>query len=280
MKLNLNYSAIKGYRTYKKNNLEHSKSINNISSGKIIRSAKDNPNQISKLGNFEKDIRGYQTSRRNIQDTVSMIQSADGVLGSVNERLSRIRELAVNAGNGTVDEEQKSIIQNEINSLIDGMDYEVKNFSFNGVNVLGNEKVKDNSKFKVLDVLSGVESENITHIPSYNLSKEVLHLDKLDVTKTDINQVLDIVDNASKEVTKARTSFGAIQTSLEDEMINSQMLEEAVTSSKSKIEDADIALEMVEFTRTLMLTEANVKNLSKSIYFPSDIVSVIGKLYK
>lgn len=280
MKLNFNYIAMKGYKAYKKNNIEHSKSINNVSTGKVIRSAKDNPNQVSKLGNFEKEIRGYQSSRRNIQDTVSMIQSADTVMGSVTERISRIRELTVNAGSGAIDKSQKEILQKEINSLVDGIDKEIKNYSFNGVNVLGNENVKNNSKHEVVDVLSGVNTENITKIPSYNLSTEVLGIKDINVVDKDIGEVLEKLDKAATDVTKARTSFGAIQNTLEDEMINSKTLEESVTSSKSIIEDADIAAEMVEYTRTLMLTEANVKNMSKSIYFPTDIINAIGRLYK
>ena len=280
MKLNFNYIAMKGYKAYKKNNIKHSKSINNVSTGKVIRSAKDNPNQVSKLGNFEKEIRGYQSSRRNIQDTVSMIQSADTVMGSVTERISRIRELTVNAGSGAIDKSQKEILQKEINSLVDGIDKEIKNYSFNGVNVLGNENVKNNSKHEVVDVLSGVNTENITKIPSYNLSTEVLGIKDINVVDKDIGEVLEKLDKAATDVTKARTSFGAIQNTLEDEMINSKTLEESVTSSKSIIEDADIAAEMVEYTRTLMLTEANVKNMSKSIYFPTDIINAIGRLYK
>lgn len=280
MKLNFNYTAMKGYRAYKKNNAEHSKSINNISSGKVIRTSKDNPNQVSKLGNLEKEIRGYQNSRRNIQDSISMIQSADSVMGSVSDRISRIRELAVSSGSGVIDEGDKKIIQSEINNILEGIDYEVKNFSFNGVNVLGNENVKDNSKYEVTKVLSGVNIENTNQIPNYNLSTEVLGINKLDIANSDLSDILGKLDEASSQVIKARTKFGAIQNTLEDSMVTSTVLEEAVADSKSKIEDADVALEMVEFTRTLMLTEANVKNMSKSIYFPSDIVNVIGRLYK
>lgn len=280
MKLNFSSNAMKTLRTYNKNIIEHSRSIKNISSGKKISSSKDNPNRVSKLGNIEKEIRGHQASRKNIQDTMSMIQSADGVMESVGERISRIRELAVGIGNGTIKDEEKNIMQNEVNKLLDGIDYEVKNFSFNNLNIIGNEKVNDNSNPNIIKTLSGGESGDFTDIPIYNLSKDGLGLDGLDLTKENISSILDKLDNASSQVIGARTKLGTINNTLEDKIENSQSLEDVLSNSKSKIEDADVALEMVEFSRTLMLTEANIKNMSKTIYFPNDMINVLGKLYK
>lgn len=280
MKLNFSSNAMKTLRTYNKNIIEHSRSIKNISSGKKISSSKDNPNRVSKLGNIEKEIRGHQASRKNIQDTISMIQSADGVMDTVGERISRIRELAVSIGNGTVKDEEKNIMQNEVNKLLDGIDYEVKNFSFNNLNIIGSEKVNDNSNPNIIKTLSGGESGDFTDIPIYNLSKDGLGLDGLDLTKENISSILDKLDNASSQVIGARTKLGTINNTLEEKIENSQSLEDVLSNSKSKIEDADVALEMVEFSRTLMLTEANIKNMSKTIYFPNDMINVLGKLYK
>ena len=64
------------------------------------------------------------------------------------------------------------------------------------------------------------------------------------------------------------------------QLLRIKSIEEVVTGAKSKIEDADVALEMLEFSRTLMLTEANIKNMSKTIYLPNDLIDVLGKLYK
>lgn len=280
MKLSFNSNALKTLRVYKKNISEHSKSINNISTGKKINSAKDNPNRISSLGNLEREIRGQQASSRNSQDTISMIQSADSVMGSVNERLTRIRELAVEMGNGTLQDTERNIVQNEIESLLDGIDYEVKNFSFNGLNVLGDENITDNNNPGVVKILTSGAPGEFTNIPVYNLTIEGLGIDGLDLTKMDTDSILGKIDEASKQVINARTKLGAIENTIESKVTHSKSLEDVLVGSKSKLEDADVALEMMDFTKTLILTEANIKNMSKTIYFPSDIVNILGKLYK
>ena len=280
MKLSFNINSSKTLRTYKKNIDAHSKNINNISTGKKINSAKDNPNRISSLGNFEREIRGQQASRRNVQDSVSMIQSADNVMDSVTNRISRIRELTVGLGSASMSNDEKIIVQNEINTLIDGIDYEVKNFSFNGTNIIGDEKVTDNSKNNTIKFLSTGNAGEFSEIPVYNLSSEILGLDGIDVMNSDIDSILGTLDNAMSQVLGARSKLGALQNNFEDKVNQSESLEETLVGAKSKIEDADIAEEMVEFTKNLILTEANIKNMNKTIYMPEEIVNIIGKLYK
>lgn len=279
MKLTFNSNATKTLMNYKKNISNHSKSINNISTGKQINSAKDNPSRISKLANFEKEIRGYQSSRKNIQDTVSMIQSADNVMGSINDRITRLREITVSLGNGSIQGEEKDVIQNEVNSIIESMNYDIEHFSFNEVNILGNEDVTDNTNPKLMSVLTTGNSGEFSEIPSFNLSVKNLGIDGMDV-RDDIGVNLEKLDNAASQVINARTKLGAISATFEGKIDQSESIQEVVTGAKSKIEDADVALEMVEFSRTLLLTEANIKNMSKTIYLPNDLIGVLGKLYK
>ena len=279
MKLTFNSNAMKTFMTYKKTISDHSKSIKNISTGKQINSAKDNPSRISKLANFEKEIRGYQSSRRNIQDTVSMIQSADSVMGSLNDRVTRLKEITISLGNGSIQGDEKDIIQNEVNSILEGMSYDIEHFSFNEINILGNKDVTDNSNPELISVLTTGNSGEFAEIPSFNLSIENLGLNGMNV-QDDIGLNLEKIDNATSQIINARTKLGAISATFEDKIEQSESIEEVVTGAKSKIEDADVALEMLEFSRTLMLTEANIKNMSKTIYLPNDLIDVLGKLYK
>ncbi len=279
MKLTFNSNAMKTFMTYKKTISDHSKSIKNISTGKQINSAKDNPSRISKLANFEKEIRGYQSSRRNIQDTVSMIQSADSVMGSLNDRVTRLKEITISLGNGSIQGDEKDIIQNEVNSILEGMSYDIEHFSFNEINILGNKDVTDNSNPELISVLTTGNSGEFAEIPSFNLSIENLGLNAMNV-QDDIGLNLEKIDNATSQIINARTKLGAISATFEDKIEQSESIEEVVTGAKSKIEDADVALEMLEFSRTLMLTEANIKNMSKTIYLPNDLIGVLGKLYK
>lgn len=208
MKLTFNSNAMKTFMTYKKTISDHSKSIKNISTGKQINSAKDNPSRISKLANFEKEIRGYQSSRRNIQDTVSMIQSADSVMGSLNDRVTRLKEITISLGNGSIQGDEKDIIQNEVNSILEGMSYDIEHFSFNEINILGNKDVTDNSNPKLISVLTTGNSGEFSEIPSFNLSIENLGIDGMNV-KDDIGFNLEKIDNATSQIINARTKLGA-----------------------------------------------------------------------
>lgn len=279
MKLTFNSNSMKTLMAYKKNIAAHSKNINNISTGKKVNFAKDSPNDISKISNFEREIRGYQNSRNNLQDSVSMIQSADSVLGSINDRVTRLRELTVGLGNGTIQGEERDIIQNEVNSILEGIDYDVKAFSFNGKNIIGDTSVDDNSNPKKIGVLTTGNAGDVTEVPAFNLSLEKLGISSLDM-KDDIGVNLEKIDNAASQIINARTKLGALNSTIDSKIEQSQSIEDIVVGAKSKIEDADIALEMVELSKNLILNEANIKNMSKTIYFPNDMVNILGKLYK
>lgn len=279
MKLTFNSNSMKTLMAYKRNIASHSKNINNISSGKKINSAKDSPNNISKISNFEKEIRGYQNSRNNLQDAVSMIQSADSVIGSINDRLTRLREITVGLGSGSIQEEERNIIQNEVNSILESIDYDVREFSFNGNNIIGNKSVTDNSNPKMLDVLTTGNAGDVVEVPTFNLSLENLGIGGLDM-KDDISINLDKIDNATSQIINSRTKLGALSGTIDKKIDQSQSIEDIIVGAKSKIEDADIALEMVELTKNLILNEANIKNMSKTIYFPNDMINILGKLYK
>lgn len=208
-----------------------------------------------------------------------MIQSADSVMGSLNDRVTRLKEITISLGNGSIQGDEKDIIQNEVNSILEGMSYDIEHFSFNEINILGNKDVTDNSNPKLISVLTTGNSGEFSEIPSFNLSIENLGIDGMNV-KDDIGFNLEKIDNATSQIINARTKLGAISATFEDKIEQSESIEEVVTGAKSKIEDADVALEMLEFSRTLMLTEANIKNMSKTIYLPNDLIDVLGKLYK
>ncbi len=199
---------MKTFMTYKKL-FRIIQKYKNISTGKQINSAKDNPSRISKLANFEKEIRGYQSSRRNIQDTVSMIQSADSVMGSLNDRVTRLKEITISLGNGSIQGDEKDIIQNEVNSILEGMSYDIEHFSFNEINILGNKDVTDNSNPELISVLTTGNSGEFAEIPSFNLSIENLGLNGMNV-QDDIGLNLEKIDNATSQIINARTKLGAI----------------------------------------------------------------------
>ena len=103
-------ASMRTYRLYKETLTDASKAINNISTGKKVGSAKDNPNKIAQIENFDLQIKGRDAAAQNIQDTNSMLQTFDGALQEINNNLSRLEEITVKAANGTYNAEDLAII--------------------------------------------------------------------------------------------------------------------------------------------------------------------------
>ena len=114
MRLNNNMSSLSIYNGYKKNLINNKSAIERLSTGIKINSAKDNPNKIGQSEQMRIQIKSLQAVQRNLQDGVSMLQTADGALQEVNNTLARIKELSVSAANGSKSESEKEIIQNGI----------------------------------------------------------------------------------------------------------------------------------------------------------------------
>lgn len=282
MRINFNLSAFKTLKSYRNNIEAHSKSINNISTGKKVNSSKDNPNIVSKLQNFDKEMRGYQASRKNIQDAVSMTQTADSSIGNVSNMVNRLKEITVGVGNASIDGEQKEIIQKEVSTIIESINYEVENFSFNGVNILNDDSVISNENPNSLKFMSSSDVGTFYEVPTFNLTTDILGLDGYDITDKDFNldNAISLIDNAHSEINSVRTKLGAVTNGFESSIDDSFYLQQTVMGAKSSIEDADIAFEMMDFSKTLLLNEVNIKTLNQTINYPKDFINTIGKLFK
>ncbi|WP_207651484.1 flagellin N-terminal helical domain-containing protein [Acetoanaerobium noterae] len=137
LKINHNLNAINAHNKMKINNNYYSKTMNRLSSGLKINSAADDSAGLSISQKMKTQIRGLYLVERNIRDGIGLLQTAEGGLSEIeNPSLQRIRELAVQASNGTLTLEDRKHIQKEINELKDGIDDIANNTEFNGIKVL------------------------------------------------------------------------------------------------------------------------------------------------
>ena len=284
MRLNHNMASLNVYKNYKDALVQNSSALNKISTGLKINSAKDNPNKIGLSEGLKMQIKSLQMAEKNIQDGVSMLQTFDGGLSSVNESLNRIKELTVQAGGVNTDEDL-SIIQEEINQLKEHIDYTVNNTEFNGVKLLNSDKVVNNNYPKYLEHAVGANSNENISIPIFNIQTNMLKDDKgnylsnLDVTdKNKMDENLSSIDGAIEMVNSVRSKYGAIQNRMETSMDNlggsSMNLEEA----EGRITDSDIALEMVEYSRTSILSETSIALMQQTNNFPQDVLRVLENM--
>lgn len=170
MRILHNLASLSAYKSYTKNLSDESISMGKISSGYEISKASDNPNGLSKSEKMKVQIAGLNMAAQNVQDGVSMMQTMDGGLGGITDLIQRIRELTVEANNGTNTGNDINDINAEISQLSDGVNDIVNNTEFNGKKLLSNTSVTDNSNPKIIGMQSGANSGDSINIPMYNLA--------------------------------------------------------------------------------------------------------------
>ena len=277
MRININMKSLGIYSGYKKNIAANSATMEKISSGKKINSAKDNPLKIEQSENFRMQIRSLEMANKNLQDSTSMIQVADTAMGTISEALIRMKELTVQAANEVTNEADRRLIQDEIDVLRSHIDDTAKNTEFNGNKLLVNGNVTDNSKPDYVEMQIGANVGDSIGIPFFNVSSETLGIDKLDVVN-DATKALNSIDEALKNVNGCRAKYGAVQNRLENSIEITSSSSYIYEKSSSDINDADIALEMAEIARTSILMESATAMMAQSNNFPKDMLNILANL--
>ena len=277
MRININMKSLGIYSGYKKNIIDNSIAMEKISSGKKINSAKDNPLKIEQSENFRMQIRALEMANKNLQDSSSMIQVADTAMGTISEALIRMKELTVQAASEITNEDDRKIIQSEIDELKRYIDDTANNTEFNGNKLLANGNVIDNSKPHYVEMQIGGNVGDSIGIPFFNVSATTLGLDKLDVVN-DATEALNSIDKALKDVNACRAKYGAVQNRLETSIEITSSSSYIYEKSSSDINDADIALEMAEIARTSILMESATAMMAQSNNFPKDMLNILANL--
>lgn len=284
MRLNQNMQSLNVYRNYKKSLTLNASALNKITTGSKINSAKDNPNKLGVSEGLRLQIRSLQMAERNIQDGVSMVQTVDGGLDTMSESLIRIKELTIQAS-GSTSEDDRKVIQLEIDKLKEQIDYTAENSEFNGVKLLNSDRVTNNNYPKYLKHTVGANTKEDIEIPVYNLTTDMLtdkggnSISSLDVVNSEnMDKNIQILDSAMATVNSARSRYGAIQNRMETSATNLTGTSSNLEKAESRIRDTDIALEMAEYARTSILQETSIALMQQTNNFPKDILRVLENM--
>jgi flagellin len=272
MRINHNIEALNAYRQLARNQNTVSKHLEKLSSGLRINRAADDAAGLSISEKMRSQIRGLAMAERNSLDGISLIQTAEGALASVSEMLLRIKELAVQAANGTYDQNTDlKNIQSEIEEL---------------TQQIGN--VKDYTEFNGIKLLNG--SANTIKLQIGNSSSETLSLDTSKFDLTTIYAAIDLydlsttagaqsaladIDNQIDAVNSARSYLGANQNRLEHTINNLGAVQENLTAAESRIRDADMALEMTNFTKNNILVQSAQAMLAQANQLPQGMLQLL-----
>jgi flagellin len=274
MIINHNMSAMFSNRELGVTNGAVSKNMEKLSSGLRINRAGDDASGLAVSEKMRSQIRGLKQASMNAANGISFIQSTEGYLQETQDILQRMRELSVQASNGIYTEEDRMQIQVEVSQLVDEIDRIASHAQFNGMNMLtgrfatetGENTVTASMWFHIGANMDQRERVNIGTMTSMGLgirevgSKEFISLE----TPEESNRSIGVLDMALKKVNKQRADLGAYQNRLEHAVKGLDTGAENLQAAESRIRDADMASEMVEYTKNQILVQAGTAMLAQA----------------
>ena len=268
-----NIEAMSAHRVLSNTNSAVSKSIERLSSGLRINRGADDAAGLAVSESMRSQIRGMNVAQRNAQDGVSMVQVADGALGTVGDMLQRVRDLAVQASNGTLTDAQRKNLDIEVQQILSEVGKTGTDTEFNGVKILAGS-VATAASAVTLQVGANA-SQNIAFTIG-TVSASDLGISGIAVSSAaSASAAIASLDAAINTVTTARANLGAIQNRLESTINRLGVTAENVQAAESRIRDADMAQEMIQFTKNQILQQSGTAMLAQANQAPQSILSLL-----
>jgi flagellin len=249
------------------------KSTEKLSSGYRVNRAADDAAGLAISEKMRRQVRGLTQAVRNAQDGISMAQTAEGAMNEVHDMLQRMNELANQSANGTLQSEDRSYIQMEVNALVSEIDRVATTTTFNE-RLLLNGSLKNGVALQV--GAEGTVSNRIT-IKIASLDAAGLKVSGLKVsTQAAAQTALTTIKSAIKILNGQRSQVGAVQNRLEHTVNNLNNVVENTTAAESQIRDTDMATEMVKYSNANILQQAGQSMLAQSNQSNQGVLSLLG----
>lgn len=287
MVVNSNMSAIFAARMEGLNTKALQGSMEKLSSGQKINRAGDDAAGLAVSEKMRAQIRGLNQASRNVQNGVSFIQTVEGFLQETTEILQRVRELSVQAANSVYSDEDRMQIQVEVSQLVAEVDRIASVAQFNGMSMLTGRFATDadgNGEKVTFQVGANVD-QNIS-ISIASATAEALGLkgvgqdgtegNLIDLTNTEgANRALATIDEALKTVNRQRADLGAVQNRMEIAQKGIDVASENLIASESIVRNSDVAKEMVDYTKNMILQQASTAMLAQANNTSQNVLSLL-----
>lgn len=269
MVINFNQAAVFSSRMEGINTNNVLKTSKELSSGMKINSAADDASGLAVSEKMRSQIRGLNQASRNVMNGVSILQTAEGYMQATTDILQRIRELAVQSANGIYSDEDRAMLQTEVEQLVSEVDRISQTAEFNGMTLLSGRFAENGIKLQV-----GANTDQNFTVKLGNMSATALGLKGAgqDGTEQSIslsdpesaNMALATVDEALKTVNKNRADIGASMNRMEMAQKGINIASENIAASESRIRDADMAKTITEHVKNQILQQSSVSLLSQA----------------
>jgi flagellin len=276
--INTNTSSMNAQRNLNASQSSLTTSLQRLSSGLRINSAKDDAAGMAIADRMTSQIRGNNVAIRNANDGISLAQTAEGALGKMGDSLQRMRELAVQSRNATNSDSDKDALDGEFAELAKEVIRVAGGTTFNGKAILGGDAGVDLD----FQVGSGTADEDMITLTTTDMTADgtitavTTGASIGSASDTDaIGTVIDNIDTALETINTQRSSYGATQNRFESVVANLQVSVESQSASRSRIMDTDFAAETANLTRGQILQQAGTAMLAQANSLPNGVLSLL-----
>lgn len=270
MTINTNSISLNAQRNLSSSQASLSTSMQRLSSGLRVNSAKDDAAGLAIAERMNAQVRGMNVATRNSNDAISMMQTAEGAMGKVGENLQRIRELAVQSANGAISDADRANLQSEVDQLQEEITRVTDTAKFNGINLLDgtNASVDFQVGADATDVItadtSGFDMTALAGYAAVDISTQAAATAALGDMDTDI----DLVNTA-------RSAAGALQSRFEAVISQLGTSVENTSAARGRIMDADFASETANLSRAQILQQAGTAMIAQANSLPQQVLSLL-----
>ena len=273
--INTNIASLNAQRNLSSSQGALETSLRRLSSGLRVNSAKDDAAGLFSIQKMTADIRGLNQAVRNAQDGISLGQTGEGAMDQIQSNMQRIREIAVQSANATV--EDRTGLQAEVDQLTQEIARIVQTTEFNGQNLLDGTAATltfqigaDGAASNQIDV-NGLD---LASLSSYSASLTATGVVDVD-DAAGASAAIASIDADIDSVSGSRATFGAIQNRFESVVVNLTTYAENLSAARSRIQDAEFAAETANLTRAQILQQAGVAMLAQANTLPQTALSLL-----
>lgn len=267
--INTNVSALRAQNSSRVANKMQAMAMERLSSGKRINSAKDDAAGLAIATRMDAKVRGLNQAVRNANDGISLAQTAEGAMGEISNILVRMRELSVQAANGTAAASDRTAIQSEVTELLGQIDDIAGRTDFNGTNLF--------NAAGTFDIQTGVDAgQTVTIAFTTSLNSTGLAVNATDLsTVAGADTAMTAVSAAIDTIAEERANLGAVQNRLEATVNNLTSTATNLTDAKSRIEDADFSAESTKLAAAQILSQASTAMLAQANQSQQGVLSLL-----
>lgn len=282
MIINHNISALVAKRALTNTGRDMDKSMEHLATGMRINRPGDDSLGFAVSEKLRSQIRGLGQAERNTQDGMSFLQVTEGSLDQVNSILQRLRELSVQSSNGIYSNEDRKLVQLEVSQLVEEVERIGTSAEFNKVKPLDGRFSRSSKNPMTLQVGANGSEKIELYINTMTSSSLKLKQAGNKLTLSTPNKAsnsLQVLDDAITKVNRLRSDLGAYYNRLDLTLKSLSNNYVNIVSSESQVRDADMATEMVEYSRNQILTKSGVAMLAQANLRPESVVKLLTDRY-